>query len=45
MEGKILPAKNEEDFWKMHKKMQDVLDSEYHGPNLTATFKAWAHEA
>ncbi|KAF8440247.1 hypothetical protein L210DRAFT_3503961 [Boletus edulis BED1] len=45
MEDKISPAKNEEDFWKMHKKMQDVLDHSYHGPKLTATLKAWAQEA
>ncbi|KAG6373944.1 hypothetical protein JVT61DRAFT_6107 [Boletus reticuloceps] len=45
MEGKVSPAKNEEDFWKMHKKMQEVLNHSYHGPKLSATLKAWAQEA
>ncbi|KAG6369275.1 hypothetical protein JVT61DRAFT_15521 [Boletus reticuloceps] len=45
IEGKISLAKNEEDFWKMHKKMQDVLDHSYPWPQLTATLKDWAQEA
>ena len=45
MQGKVSPAKNEEDFWQMHEKMQEVLDHEYHGPQLTVMLEAWAHEA
>ncbi|KAN0079954.1 hypothetical protein V8E55_009520, partial [Tylopilus felleus] len=45
MQGKVSPAKNEEDFWKMHGKMQEVLDHEYYGLKLTVMLEAWAHEA
>ncbi|KAN0074447.1 hypothetical protein V8E55_011859 [Tylopilus felleus] len=45
MKGKMSPAKNEDDFWKMYCKMQQVIEDEYHGPKLAATLQEWAREA
>ncbi|KAF8430632.1 hypothetical protein L210DRAFT_935021 [Boletus edulis BED1] len=45
VDDKVPPSKNEEDFWRMHVKMDQVLADTYHGPKLTLMLKSWAQEA
>ncbi|KAG6373165.1 hypothetical protein JVT61DRAFT_6782 [Boletus reticuloceps] len=45
VDDKVPPSKNEEDFWQMHVKMDQVLADTYHGPKLTSMLKSWAREA
>ncbi|KAG6369596.1 hypothetical protein JVT61DRAFT_14216 [Boletus reticuloceps] len=42
VDDKVPPSKNEEDFWRMHVKMDQVLADTYHGPKLTSMLKSWA---